>query len=911
MAAPFSSLLGLVPVPRTRLIGRDTERATARSLVIDEAVPLLTLIGPGGVGKTRLALAIAEDVADQFADGVVWVDLAPLADASLVPATVAHALDLRLAPGAAIDAELVRYLRPRQTLLLLDNSEHVLVAVADLVARLIAACPALQVLATSRAPLRVRGEQELPVEPLPLPPAAVDASVAAVSESDAIRLFVERTQAVRPGFRLEQANARSVAAVCRHLDGLPLAIELAAARMKVLSVDALLAQLSNRLRVLSGGARDLPARQQTIRDAIGWSYGLLDPQTQGLFRRLAVFAGGWTLEAAQAVVGGPDGGVLDVMRGVTALVDQSLVRRMEGEGEPRFTMLETIREFALEHLAEAGETKSTRQAHATYFRALAARATQEMEAGRSEKTWLDRLDAEYDNVRAALDWMHGSNGQDLLGFAADLAPFWLFRGPAAEGRAWLERALTTDAGMPSIDRVRALGWLGWFVHWQGDTHQGLTLTEEALALARSLGDQKQEADIRGKLGDIACESGDFERAEQFYLESLALYQDLGDQIGIAWQWARLAWVAEACGDLVRAEALATTAYQLCRDQDDTEGIAYSLIHLAAVSQQRGDLEQAAGYLAESLALAEDLGLLRWVAAAAQMLGNVLRERGDLAAARTLFERSRAISDDLGWGEDEWLALYGVALVASDAGEVTKAADLCGQALAGLRQSPGKRELATALTGAGHIHLLQGDPAQAAASYRESLSLFCEIGDPLGQTAAVLAIGALAAHLRRPRDATRLLAAAAVKRESHGAGLVPSERRREARAIELAQAGLGEPAFTAEWTVGRTLSWDAATEEALTLAETLAQSSTTLPAGAPVLPAPGSRRGSRVATAFALTRREREVLALLSQRLTDPEIAGQLFISTKTASNHVANILTKLGATNRREAAAIAAQHALV
>ena len=475
--------------------------------------------------------------------------------------------------------------------------------------------------------------------------------VEAIAESEAIRLFVERARAVRPGFRLDAANAATVAAVCRHLDGLPLAIELAAARMKLLSVDALLAQMSHRLRVLSGGARDLPARQQTIRDTIAWSYELLDPATQRLFRRLAVFAGGWTLESAQAVAGRP--GWLRTRTSCAAWPRWS-TRAWCGAWRVRVSRASRC----WRRSASSGWSDWRRRAR----KGRRGRRTPSTSAPwqpasirgyrreRNQKGWLDRVEVEHDNVRAALDWTLVSNGQDLLGFAADLARFWWWRGPASEGRTWLERALATDAGMPTSDRLRALEWLGWFVYWQGDTHQGVSLIEEDLRLARSLGDQAQEAEILGDLGDFSRESGDIDRAEQWYLASLALWQDLGDQNRVARSWVRLAWLAEARGDLGQAEALATQALQLFRDLEAAEGIAESLRQLGSVARQRGDLEQAAAYLAEGLALDEELGLLGRVAAGAELLGDVLRERGDLAAARALLERSRAIAKDLGFGK---------------------------------------------------------------------------------------------------------------------------------------------------------------------------------------------------------------------------------------------------------------------
>jgi predicted ATPase len=363
-----SSWSRTLPIPRTRLIGREAEREAARAYLLDEAVPLLTLTGPGGVGKTRLVLAIADDVASHFADGVVWVDLAPLTDAGLVVTTVATAVGVAATPGRPVPEELARALRSQQMLLLLDNCEHLLVATGDLVGALLSQCPALQVLATSRAPLQLRGEQILPVAPLPLPADDVR-SLEALSENEAVRLFVERTGAVRPAFALTETNAPTVAALCRQLDGLPLAIELAAARSALLSPEALLAQMTDRLRLLGGGPRDLPARQQTIRDTVAWSYELLTPSDQGLFRHLTVFRGGWTIPAAAAVAEIDERAI---GMGLGRLVDQSLIRAVEDAAEPRFTMLETIRAYGLERLAASGEDASARQAHARLFRALAA-----------------------------------------------------------------------------------------------------------------------------------------------------------------------------------------------------------------------------------------------------------------------------------------------------------------------------------------------------------------------------------------------------------------------------------------------------------------------------------------------------------------------------------------------------------
>ena len=452
------------PLPRTGLIGRETERASARARLIDDAVPLLTLVGPGGVGKTRLALAIAADVAERFSDGVVWVDLAPLADSTLVPAAVARALAVIPTPGALVAEELARHLRPRQSLLLLDNCEHVLADAAALASSLLAACPALQVLATSRAPLRVQGEVELPTDPLPLPAENGLADADALLSSDAVRLFVERARAVDPACQPAPNHCLTWPRLCRRLDGLPLAIELAAGRTRILPPSLLRARLERRLPVLTGGRRDAPARQQTVRNSIGWSYELLDPDEQTLFRRLCVFAGSFALEAAQAVSNGsPRNDVVPVLE---RLVEQNLVRRMEARGEPRFTMLETILEFGLEQLAGSGQEDDARDRHAAFFLALVERLDANVFEHLPEAApVLARLQAEHPNLRAALARFEATGAvEPFVRLAGTLHAFWINQGLFQEGQRWLEQAIALGASASLPARVSAQ--VSWPACWR-------------------------------------------------------------------------------------------------------------------------------------------------------------------------------------------------------------------------------------------------------------------------------------------------------------------------------------------------------------------------------------------------------------------------------------------------------------
>jgi predicted ATPase/DNA-binding XRE family transcriptional regulator len=449
-----ASLSGALPVLLTRLIGREPELAALLALLLRDGARLVTITGVGGSGKTRLALEVAARLRARFADGVVFVDLAPLADPTLVLPSLAAALGVPERAGQPLAESLARFLAPRQTLVLLDNCERVLGAVPALNA-LLAASPDVTILATSREPLHVRGEREFPLAPLPLPAADQLPAVSELARIPAAALFVERAEASQPTFRLTAENAAAVAAICRRLDGLPLAIELAAVRVKVLPPAALLARLEKRLPLLTGG-RDLPARQQTMRDAIAWTYDLLAPSEQALFRRLAVFAGGFTLAAAEAVADPAMSAT--VFDGVAALVEQSLLQPSAGtETEPRYQLLETVREYGLEQLTAAGETDEVRQRHAAFFLQQAA----DFMTGSPillDRERLARVIAEQDNVRLALQWCDAQGDSEaLLQLSVMLDGLWFGRGLYGEGLQWAERALDRSSPAAAAPRVRADG----------------------------------------------------------------------------------------------------------------------------------------------------------------------------------------------------------------------------------------------------------------------------------------------------------------------------------------------------------------------------------------------------------------------------------------------------------------------
>jgi excisionase family DNA binding protein len=622
-----------VPMFLAPLIGREREVAALLSLLRDAHGPrLVVLTGPGGVGKTRLAMAIAATAGDIFADGAAVIDLAAIRDAALVPATIARALGVREVGERALLDQIAAMLLDKHLLLVLDNFEHVVEA-ALCVGHLLAACPHLTVLATSRSRLRLTGEHIFPVHPLPVGAASSNGARGAqdASSSPAVHLFATRAQAIQPGFRLSDEHARVVTDICRRLEGLPLAIELAAAWIAVLPPAALLARLDTRLPLLSEGPRDVPLRLQTMRNAIAWSYDLLTSEEQALFRRLSVFVGGFTLDAAEAVEGERSGATSPALLNLTAsLIDKSLLRRAnDGEAPARLGMLETIREFGLEQLQEQGELESARQRHAEYVLAFAEESERTLRS-REQVRQLARLEAEHDNLRAALTWALGDpdRGETSLRLAGALHWFWFLRDHYGEGRQWLQRAIAQSATQPPTPaRVKTLGGAGFLAFAQSDYGAARGWLQQSIALGRALPDP---VGLASALHLLAM--GDLFQADHAALlpvieESVALFRQLEDRWGLATSLCTLGMAILTGPHPDAASAPLAESLHLSREIGDTWGNARALHYSGELARLRGDDKRAESLFAESLALYRDLDHRGMVAIILHNQGYVAAHRG--------------------------------------------------------------------------------------------------------------------------------------------------------------------------------------------------------------------------------------------------------------------------------------------
>lgn len=824
----LDSLPNNLPRQLTSFIGRDREITEIKELL--ERTMLLTLTGVGGSGKTRLALQVAADVVDHYPDGVWWVPLAPLSEPSLIPQAVASATGIREQRGRPLMDVLLGYLGPKTLLLALDNVEHMLAGAADFIDALLRRCSGVRILVTSREPLKTAGEHAYPVPPLPVPSPGIPLPITSLAQADVVRLFLDRATAARPSFALNAQNAAAVIQICRRVDGIPLAVELAAARVKVLSAQQIAARLDDQFRLLTSGSTTALPRHQTLLAAMDWSHDLLTEPERTLFRRLAVFAGSFSLEAAEIIPSGAGLENVTILDLLTRLVERSLVAAEEEGEETRFRLLEPVRQYALRKGLEAREDTDVRARHRDFFLALAERGHSGL-AGPERLVWRDRIETDHDNIRAAIRW--SIDIQDLEPAArlcASMARFWAARGFLNEGWTALQEVQQHETRVSPRTRGRLLTGIGLLAFEIGE-HGQAEITEQALSLFRQLQDRPETEICARLLGMVELERGHYERAAPLLEEAATLAREREDPLAEAEALRQRGYLAAKQGDYALATQLLEKSLVAVRSAGLRRSIGFALGHLAQTYHYMGQTDRAVTMLKEAL------------------------------------DHLQAVEH--GTGIAYFLNLLGLAL------------------------------------------LQQGDHAGAAGAYRRSLTSSHETGYRWGIAQSLIGFGAMSAAKGDAQMAVRLLAAADALLTKIDYAIPAAEQAYFRHLVENLRRSMGENDFTRAWHEGGLATIEEAIESALMVWQDQGHA---VGAAEPSAPMVGSHRAPRTIptkkSLTALSKREREVVVLVTEGRTNREIAEILGIAEKTANAHIQNILNKLGFTSRAQIAAWASAHGL-